>query len=50
LLARRIPGAALVLLQAGHDLQRVGQADQLAAAVESFLSETSAPLPLTTGG
>ena len=50
LLARRIPGAALVLLHAGHDLQRVGQADKLAAAVESFLSDTGAFLPLTTGG
>jgi pimeloyl-ACP methyl ester carboxylesterase len=50
LLARRIPGAALVLLQAGHDLQRVGQADQLAAAVESFLSDQGALLPLAAGG
>jgi poly(3-hydroxyoctanoate) depolymerase len=37
LLARRIPGAELVLLPAGHDLQRVGPARLLAGAVDDFL-------------
>lgn len=41
ILARRIPGAALVLLPAGHDLQRVEPAAALARAVDSFL--TAAP-------
>ena len=36
-LARRIPGAELVLLPAGHDLQRRGPAHALAGAVEPFL-------------
>ncbi len=49
LIARRIPGASLVILRAGHDLQRVGQADQLAVAVESFLSDQDALVPLTIG-
>lgn len=38
LLARRIPGAQLALLPAGHDLQRTGPAGLLADAVEQFLS------------
>jgi poly(3-hydroxyoctanoate) depolymerase len=38
LLARRIPGAELVILSAGHDLQRRGPAAELAAAVEPFLA------------
>ena len=50
LLARRIPGAELVMLQAGHDLQRGGQASQLAGAVESFLTGVGARLPLPAGG
>jgi pimeloyl-ACP methyl ester carboxylesterase len=37
LLARRIPGARLELLPAGHDLQRTGPAQQLARAVDAFL-------------
>jgi poly(3-hydroxyoctanoate) depolymerase len=36
-LSRRIPGAELVLLPAGHDLQRRGPAHALAGAVEPFL-------------
>ncbi len=39
LLARRIPCADLVLLPAGHDLQRRGPAEALAGAVEAFLAE-----------
>jgi pimeloyl-ACP methyl ester carboxylesterase len=50
LLARRIPGAVLVLLQAGHDLQRAGQASMLADAVESFLTDAGVLLPLPAGG
>jgi poly(3-hydroxyoctanoate) depolymerase len=37
LLARRIPGAELALLAAGHDLQRSGPAQLLADAVDEFL-------------
>ena len=49
LLAQRIPGAALVMLQAGHDLQRAGQASDLADAVESFLTD-AASRPLRASG
>ncbi|MDQ3466237.1 MAG: alpha/beta hydrolase [Actinomycetota bacterium] len=38
LLARRIPGARLVVLPAGHDLQRAGQAGSLVEIVEPFLA------------
>jgi poly(3-hydroxyoctanoate) depolymerase len=38
LLARRIPGAELVTLLAGHDLQRSGPAGALAARVAEFLT------------
>lgn len=38
LLARRIPHAELVMLAAGHDLQRRGPAGALAARVAEFLS------------
>lgn len=38
LLARRIPGAELVMLPAGHDLQRPGPARALADAVKPFLA------------
>jgi pimeloyl-ACP methyl ester carboxylesterase len=38
LLARRIPDAELVMLPAGHDLQRRGPADALAARVTEFLT------------
>jgi poly(3-hydroxyoctanoate) depolymerase len=38
LLARRIPDAELVMLPAGHDLQRRGQASALAARVAEFLT------------
>lgn len=38
LLAQRIPGAELVVLPAGHDLQRAGPATALASAVEPFLA------------
>jgi pimeloyl-ACP methyl ester carboxylesterase len=39
LLARRIPGASLVQLAAGHDLQRAGTAGLLAATVRRFLAD-----------
>jgi pimeloyl-ACP methyl ester carboxylesterase len=48
LLARRIPGADLVLLAAGHDLQRTGPAAALAAAVDAFLLERCGQ-PVTVG-
>jgi len=38
LLARRIPGAELVMLPAGHDLQRRGPAQALVSTVEPFLA------------
>lgn len=41
LLARRIDNAALVLLPAGHDLQRSGPATALASAVQLFLTAGS---------
>ncbi|MDF2966982.1 MAG: poly(3-hydroxyalkanoate) depolymerase [Nocardioidaceae bacterium] len=37
-LARRIPGADLVLMRGGHDLQRRGPAGELAQVVEPFLT------------
>lgn len=39
ILARRIPGAQLVMLPAGHDLQRNGPAGLLVNAVEPFLAQ-----------
>jgi pimeloyl-ACP methyl ester carboxylesterase len=39
-LARRIPGASLVMLPGGHDLQRPEPAKALAHVVERFLSQT----------
>jgi poly(3-hydroxyoctanoate) depolymerase len=41
-LARRIPGASLVMLPGGHDLQRPDPARALARVVEQFLSGESA--------
>lgn len=41
LLARRIPGADLVMLAAGHDLQRPGPARALADTVQPFLAADS---------
>jgi poly(3-hydroxyoctanoate) depolymerase len=38
ILARRIPGASLAMVPAGHDLQRPGVAKALAEVVERFLS------------
>lgn len=38
LLARRIPGASLVMLPGGHDLQRAKSAGALARAVDDFLN------------
>lgn len=38
LLARRIPGARLVVLPAGHDLQRSGPAGSLGETVQPFLA------------
>ncbi len=38
ILARRIPGASLVMVPAGHDLQRPGVAKALAEVVERFLA------------
>lgn len=43
-LARRIPDASLVLLQAGHDVQRAEHARALARIVEDFLSSTWRPI------
>lgn len=43
-LAGRIPGASLVMLSAGHDLQRVEHARALAQVVESFLQTTWPPI------
>jgi len=40
LLARRIPNARLVMLSAGHDLQRAHRARVLAGIVEEFLDTT----------
>ena len=50
LLARRIPGAELVLLPAGHDLQRAGAASVLARAVEPFLATADAQPALPVAG
>ena len=49
-LARRIPGAGLVMLAAGHDLQRRGPAHALAAAVEPFLGAAHAASPQIAAG
>lgn len=45
LLARRIPGARLQLLAAGHDLQRTGPARPFARAVDAFLPAPAALSP-----
>jgi pimeloyl-ACP methyl ester carboxylesterase len=45
LLARRIPEARMVMLAAGHDLQRPAPAGALVAVVEPFLAERRAPEP-----
>lgn len=45
LLARRIPGAELVTLAAGHDLQRPAPAGALVAVAEPFLDARPAPEP-----
>lgn len=50
LLARRIPGAELVMLPAGHDLQQPGQARALINTVEPFLAAGSVLEPLPVGG
>jgi len=42
ILARRIPGASLVTLPAGHDLQRRDHAVALAGVVEGFIAAESA--------
>lgn len=44
-LSRRIPDAELVVLAAGHDLQRRGPAHALVAAVEPFLDAARIPAP-----
>jgi pimeloyl-ACP methyl ester carboxylesterase len=44
-LARRIPGAELVTLAAGHDLQRPAPAGALVAVAEPFLAARPAPEP-----
>ena len=49
LLARRIPDARLVILAAGHDLQRRGTASLLAGAVEQFLADGSPKEPQSVG-
>ncbi len=48
LLAQRIPGAKVVMLPAGHDLQRRGPAEGLAGAVESFLGAGALSRPSAT--
>ena len=45
-LARRIPGAALVLVPAGHNLQRPDVATVLAGVVEEFLTAEGADQPV----
>jgi len=42
-LAGRIPGASLVMLPAGHDLQRAEPAKALARVVDDFLQSTPSP-------
>lgn len=49
LLARRIPGAQLVRLTAGHDLQRGTQAAALVRAVEPFLAAGRSASPTAVG-
>lgn len=48
-LARRIPGASLVLLPGGHDLQRADPARALARLVEDFLPANGANERVRTG-
>jgi pimeloyl-ACP methyl ester carboxylesterase len=43
-LAGRIPGACLVMLPGGHDLQRVESARALARTVEDFLLFSTSPI------
>jgi pimeloyl-ACP methyl ester carboxylesterase len=43
-LAGRIPGASLVMLQGGHDLQRAESARALARTIEEFLLRSSSPI------
>ena len=43
-LAGRIPGACLVMLPGGHDLQRVESARALARTVEDFLLSSTSPI------
>lgn len=49
LLAQRIPGAELVMLPAGHDLQRHGPASALVGIVEPFLAAGHAAESLPLG-
>lgn len=49
LLARRIPGAVLTMLPAGHDLQRSSPARHLARVVESFLAAGHVAKPQPVG-
>jgi len=49
LLARRIPDADLVMLPAGHDLQRRGPARALVSTVEPFLAAGRVLKPLPVG-
>jgi len=49
-LARRIPGADLVMLPAGHDLQRPGPARALARTVRPFLVAGDVMEPQSVGG
>jgi pimeloyl-ACP methyl ester carboxylesterase len=50
LLARRIPDADLVLLAAGHDLQRPAPAGALVAVVEPFLAQRRGADPAPVAG
>ena len=48
-LAQRIPGASLVMLAAGHDLQRPEPAKELAHVVERFLESNDVEQPRAAG-
>jgi pimeloyl-ACP methyl ester carboxylesterase len=50
LLAQRIPGAELVIIPSGHDVQRTASAQALVNAVEPFLSAGRAPEQLPVAG
>ena len=49
-LAARIPDARLVLLHAGHDLQRADPAESMARLVEGFAPTSQQPLRKSASG